>query len=288
MSPTPNPTPSPAPTGSVAGLGIVSQEEVAAAMAEAGIVPGQSRKKTLYVPSRFSGNRGTLPGPPDAQGNTTEIQTSGVLAIRDAEDVQRDVRRMSGSELDALARKLVDAGVLEEDYTRLDLEKAWENLVGLASDWYLANPDSILTPEDMIDLYGGPNGRGLAGGAKSKPSVRTVVDKQVDLSSADDARAMLERMLYEHLGRRPTGREADDFQAALNEAQRKNPATVTTTTNYDAEGYKTGSSATRSGGFDAGAFAESYAREGDNEKEYAQYQAATTYFDALMAAIKGV
>lgn len=196
--------------------------------------------------------------------------------LRGQTDVTRDILRMSGDERDALGQKLVDAGMLTIGYTRDQLETAWGNLVQRAADYHQANPDTNLTPEDMISQYGSA-GKG--------PTVKDVVNTTAQLSSATQARALLESMLTQSLGRAPTGKEADDFQAALNDAQTKNPVVQHITSTYDAANNETNRSTTQTGGLDASGFADRYAKTGANTAEYRSYQAATTYYAALQQAM---
>lgn len=188
---------------------------------------------------------------------------------------------MSESERDRLRTKMIGAGMLDEDATFDETVAAWAKVVDRAADWQSFAPDKGYTPEDIIDLqFGGPDGSPAA------PRTKTVVENQRTLTSNDDARALLRNMMRRDLGRTPSEKEVDDFQAKLNEAQTKNPYTRTTTTTYGADGSATGSETTTTGGIDEGGFADSYLENTDPESEYGRYQAATTYFNALMQAIQ--
>jgi len=201
-------------------------------------------------------------------------------SLVDIDKAKLDILKWTEAEQEALAAKLVAAGMLPEDYTRSQLENAWENMVELAARYQSVGKD--LTPYDMIDLYGGTD---ITTGKSNKPTVSTVAQRQVSLSDPEEARRILNDALSNQLGRRATQEEMDDFQAALNDAQRANPVLQQSTTNTDGKGNTTVSS-TASGGLDVGGFTDEYARSGDHEKEYARYQAATTYTNALLQAIQ--
>lgn len=207
-------------------------------------------------------------------------------AGRTVDDVKLDVQRMSDDELAALGKRLVAAHLLPPDWAlsggRDAIEKVWGDLVDRAADYHQANPTTDLTPQDMIDLYSGQSADGKNAGTTTSTST-----SYGQPMTADAARRKLESMMTAALGRAPTGKEADDFQAALNEAQANNPSTTVTTTGKDASGNTT--STTRpSGGFNPDDFANTYAREHvQNTDEYRHYQAATTYYQALLGAIKG-
>lgn len=297
-TPSPNPIPTGGSTGNIAGINI-TPEQIQAQMAAEGVgasvsagdrkVPSASIRDATGAVWGYQSNSLFGAVPPGTKVTATESGVTypgderTVTGARSVDDVKSDIYRMSDDQREALGRRLVASGALEEGYTRLDLEAAWKSLVELAADYHDARPDTDLTPDDMISLYGDEGG----GFGANKAGVRTMVERGVDLTSAVDARALLERVLYEHLGRRPTGKEADDFQSSLNDAQRKNPVVSSTTTTTNAKGEVTDRSGTSSGGFQPGNYADRYARTGENEEEFKHYQAATTYTNALMDAIKG-
>lgn len=214
--------------------------------------------------------------------------------LRDADDVKLDFNRMSDADLEALGEKLVQANLLPDDWAltggRADLQAQWNTLVDRAGDYNAANgfgtqPDAttgtLLTPEDMIDLYSGRSAAGKNQQAQTSTSV-----SYGQTMTADGARRMLTSMMTGALGRAPTAKEADDFQAALNDAQANNPTTTTNVSSVDASGNRTSTSHT-SGGFDAQDFAAGYTQDNLQQgAEYKHYQAATTYYNAMLQALQ--
>lgn len=240
--------------------------------------------------------------------------------LRDADAVSAEALKMPAAQATKLAGQMQAVGLLDEGpVTRVDFEKAWDHLVGLALRWHGANPKSMLTPYDMLDLYYGDGGSHQDGakvpgpfsghGVASKvPKASKVVTRELTLATNDDARSLLGNMLTRELGRRPSAKEVDNFQAALNEAQTKNPFVTTQATGraglgprgesqdtqtFDQNGKPMGSatSTTKTGGVDPQQFADRYFQqhyqEGGLDSEYGAYQAATTYMSALMQALKG-
>lgn len=298
-TPTPGPSVSPNLTQAAASLGITPEElakrradsaatSTTAADRKVPSVAVRDRETGAWMGYQSNSLFGQVPvGTTVTATNSTRDAEGKAIAARTVSDVTMDILRMNENERATLGQKLVDGGFLQDNYSRTELEKVWGTLVGLAADWHDANPTTDLTPEDMIDLYGYKNG----GLDSSKPSVRTVVSKDRDLSSPLEARNLLEQMMFTHLGRAPTAAEADDFQAALNSAQSKNPLVTTSTTNYDSAGRVTGNETDRTGGMSAAA-AEQFAKNdvvGDRnpDSEYGRYQMATTYTNALMRAMGG-
>lgn len=203
--------------------------------------------------------------------------------LKDAEDVQLEVLRMSDKERADLGARLVAVGMLEEGYNKLDLKKAWAQLVGDAVDENLANPQAMLTPYDMIDNYKAADGSDTGPGGT--PKLSNAITRDVQLTTNADARKLLRSMMSAGLGRMPTSVEVDRFQARLNAAQSANP-TVTTRTGAD-DGTTSTVSNIQTGGIDPQGFAQDEVISTDPESEYGRYQQATTYTNALLAAIRG-
>lgn len=187
-----------------------------------------------------------------------------------------------------LARKLVEAGMIPEDFEEADIEAAWKKLVQRAATYRQANPNSVLTPDDVLDLKlkGAGHLGSTADGGPKQPSLAEVVTRTRQLSSNTEARKLLQDMMFAGLGRRPSEAELDDFQAALNEAQTKAPVVSTARTKLSAAGEERSRTVTTTGGLDAGQFSEDYVRgqNPDLDSEYGAYQAATTYMNALFQA----
>lgn len=178
----------------------------------------------------------------------------------------------------------------------------WNQAVGLAATAY-AN-GSYLNPMETIALmgkgfYGENGGLGKSGKySKSFSRTTTSTDRAVDLSSAQEARAFLMAAAERELGRAPTADEIAAFRRALNEQERANPETTvtkstskgTTVSTYedgqmvdqDTPNTVNTSSSTRTGGMDRGQFAVDVAR---SQKDWAEYQAATTYMNAMFQAL---
>lgn len=209
-----------------------------------------------------------------------------------AADVKARAYQMDEEEVARIAAKMVDAGLMKDGSDRFEFEKVWALMVDKAADRFQYT-GAYLTPEDMIDLYGsrgiGGPGSTLAPGQPGGPSV-TDVTTGVTLSDSTQAWGLLRSMLRSELGRNPSDSEVDDFQAALNEAQRASPEITSRTTSTDLSGNQT-IGVTRSGGVDPDAVAQDYLRK-NLDSEYTAYQASTTYASALMdalgATVKGV
>lgn len=192
--------------------------------------------------------------------------------------------------LSALAGRMVDAGMLPAGtYDRHAIEVQWGNLVDFAAAKYAANPDSALTPEDMIDLYGSGDAKRLGATNAGGPTTTTVLNRNITLSTNDQARDVLQQLMHGAIGRKPTGKEVDDFQAALNQAQRSNVVTTSQATTSDPANHTvTQTDNTVNPGVDSGQFSNDYFdKNPELMKEYSHYQAATSLTNWAMQALAG-
>lgn len=123
--------------------------------------------------------------------------------------------------------------------------------------------------------------------AVAKPRTVTQTSKSFDLSTEGDAKAIFLTAAQQLLGRDPTKSETKKFQAALNAMEKANPTITTTTSNYLGSELQ-GQESTTTGGVKEGSRQVLAMEEAKKDPEYGAYQAATTYFDALMDAIGGM
>lgn len=107
-----------------------------------------------------------------------------------------------------------------------------------------------------------------------------------DMSTREDAHGIFLQAAQSLLGRDPTKAEISAFQKALNAYEKANPTVTTTTTNYMGDTV-TGQTQTTKGGVKEGARQLMAVEDVKADPEYGAYQAATTYFDAMMEMIGG-
>lgn len=122
-----------------------------------------------------------------------------------------------------------------------------------------------------------------------KNAPRTVTQKSTnyDLSTEGDARAIFYSAAQQLLGRDPTKAETRQFQKVLNAMERANPTVTTATANYVGDELQSQTSTT-TGGVKEGARQMEAMDLAKAKPEYGAYQAATTYFDAMLEAIGGI
>ena len=183
------------------------------------------------------------------------------------------------------------------------LRKAWQTAVVWASDSYTKGGRKI-TPWDAIDELGATTGAASGSTGVNRTSIENVNDTKVgiDLSSAQTARSYLETAMQNATGRAPTSAEISNFREALNQMEQSN-ATVSRTTGTRTSGSRetttpnaSGIATNITGGYSSdntsttqtgGMNREQYALDtAKSASDYAEYQAATTYMDAMFRAIQ--
>ncbi len=160
-----------------------------------------------------------------------------------------------------------------------------QNIYGRAVKYAEKNASSKLTVDDAVQFlspsaFGGGGSGGGGGGGGNGTSVQT--QKSFNISSAKDAKAFINQSFQQELGREATSDEIKQFRKALNSEEKKNP-TITKTTNV-VSGSNVSTTSKTSGGMDRGAYS---LEQAPKAKDYAEFQAETTFMDAMMQAIKG-
>lgn len=166
-------------------------------------------------------------------------------------------------ELQANITRMQNAGF--DVATASDAYSLWQQLVSGAAQTYYAQSQGvpgarIMTPWQVLDFIsqGGAGGSGGSGG----PTTTTATDQY----SPSQMRAMGESTYQAEVGRNPTAGEQGDLQSS-----------TTRTQTVDSKG-----NTTTSYGADLTQLATEQAR---SASDYAEYQASTKYFDALMSVI---
>lgn len=229
---------------------------------------GQGREKPFAVGTiRAAGEIPSEPGKGD------------FLPLTEMQNLFWNFRPEDKAALDGyIAKKGGDAAKMSS----LEKWKVWTNIVETAAQYQNAGKNFSPWAVMFLEMYDAEQTK-----KKSLAGTTTATSTAVDLSTRDGAKAILWQASRTLLGRAPTDDEVDRFFGSVNQLERANPSVTTTTTTTDEEGRVVSQDSTRTGGVEEGARAV-IAQEGAMANpEYGAYQAATTYYDALMQAIKG-
>ena len=117
------------------------------------------------------------------------------------------------------------------------------------------------------------------------PRSETTTSTSTDLSTFEDARAIMYEVAKSLLGRAPTKAESKQIQSVLNSYEKANPAVTTTTTNYMGDTV-TGQESKTTGGVRAETRQLLAMDEAKKDPEYGAYQAATNGMNWLQELIR--
>ncbi len=254
--------------------------------------PTAVRKDSRPAP----GPGGAIQGPYPLTGN---IDYTGKKEV-----TYEEAQSMPLSWSDEEKRKFVNKGILYKmpgfsyNMGMPEIMSAWDDLSKMSAEW--GKRGKNWSPWDIMESYKtdgkfGTVRRGdwlydIATGEKVKyvgPKSKTTTNKNVNLSSPEDVRALTTQMLSELLGRAPTPEELSKYRAAINGYEEANPEVTTTTSTLNDQGEVVAQSSKTTGGASAaarGTLVEDAAKKGP---EYGKFQSATTYFDAMMQMIGG-
>ncbi len=246
--------------------------------------------------------------------------TEGIVSTRTREGVVRYVaptmtysqaRLLPGDWMQndpAMLKKLVNTGILNKvpgfnaGMGLPDIISGWEDLVATSYELnQRTDSTKKWTPWDVLATYGNPKSDfgtirqgdwlyDAATGAKVKyvgPRSKTTTSRDVNLSSAEDVKALTTQVLTQALGRAPTASEVAQYKATINTQEEANPQMTTTTTTLDDQGEAVSQSSKSTGGFSAAAQEQTVLGQAQETPEYAKYQAGTTYWNAMMQMLVG-
>lgn len=207
-------------------------------------------------------------------------------------------------------RDFVNKGIIakiprfDADMGLPEIMDAWKVLVDASAE--LGSRGQKWTPWDIMNTYGDTKGKfgterrgdfvyDVATGQAVKyvgPTSKTTKDTRVNLSSAEDVKAIAMQALREALGRAPTAEEVAKFKSTINALEQASPE-VTTTTSQLKPNLQTGEvetvsqSSVTSGGVSQAAIQETITGAVQGTDEAGKYQAGTTYFNALLGLLGG-
>jgi len=208
--------------------------------------------------------------------------------IRKSSEAKAQFFLWSVQERNAYGDHLAAVGLIapEDAHDYATIQKQWFAIIDQAAAAY--DTGRRLDPYQMTDPTAGVgNGGGKPQPAKEVPFTGTKVipsDSTV-LTDPDTARGLINVALQNALGRNATDSEYSTFTSTLNAAESQRPQHTVTTSQYK-DGEITSQSATTSGGIDSEGKQQILTDEAMKKPDYGAYQAASTYMNALSAAIQ--
>lgn len=218
------------------------------------------------------------------------------------EEAKLDFRTWSEKKQQDFLAKLKLSGLTPADAGPMEAGKVWEGLVDEAAKYAAAKKNKI-SPMDILAMYvknaGGSQwvrqGDFEVNTATHErryvgPQFKTTTQTRIDMSDPATARAVATKMFQDLMGRNPGRGEIGTFATALAQAERDNPLTETTTTEYRmgaSDLDPVSSTSVTSGGVSADAKALLAEDQIKADPEYGAVQASTTYMNAFENAVYG-
>lgn len=174
-----------------------------------------------------------------------------------------------------------------------DIMDVWSDMVDLSANLHKSGIN--VSPEDIMNSHKSREGQTIKKGNWEYdavtgepvkyvgPTTKTSTNTKFDLSTREDALALAKNSMAQMLGRMPTNTEVGNYLSLLNNYEKANPMQSTTTSQISGEtGEEVSSSTTSSGGVTQAGRQAALEQNMQQGKEYGAYQAATTYYGAMM------
>lgn len=243
-------------------------------------------------------------------GRRITLPTTGSEDLYQDIDEVRALPALWAREDPGKLRDFVNRGIVakipgfDSDMGLPEILDKWDDFISVSAA--LGEKGQKWTPWDVMDTYGNTKGKfgterrgdfvyDVATGQAVKyvgPTSKTTKQSRVNLTSAEDVKAIAMDALRQALGRAPTAEEVAKFKATVNTMERATPE-VTTTTSQLKPNLATGEvetvsqSSTVSGGVSQAAIAQTITDSVQDTDEAGKYQAGTTYFNALLGMLGG-
>lgn len=209
---------------------------------------------------------------------------------------------------EAQKRDFISKGILYKipgfgpDMGMPEVMDAWKSLVDSSVE-FSQNSNKPWSPQDVMNSYANDNKN--FGTVKSKdgdwlldaatgerikyigPRTKTTTDRRIDLSSAEDVKALTTQMLTELLGRAPTAEELAKYRSSINNYEDANPAVTTTISHLNDRGEVESQDQSTVGGTTDAARQSLIQDSVTGTQEFGKYQSGTTYFNALLQMLGG-
>lgn len=218
---------------------------------------------------------------------------SGDPVLKSAYEAAYDIYGWSASEKEAWGKRMFSNGMIADPYDWDGMVKAWSWAVDNAAAYQSQGKN--ITPWGFVSMYENERAdAGLGLGADTGyqgPRTQTSTNTSVNLPSQSDAEATVQQLFKEQMGRDATDNELARYSSMLIGGYRDNPQTTTSTTTTTPSDFAPDGSVINSTSettsTSTGAFNPSgmLTKKAQADPEYGAYQAATTYFNALMQAI---
>ena len=213
-----------------------------------------------YIPGAQQGGYSGIPSSPGLSGATANTQGGLVSSFYNNPYTQRTVMDAATVAYGYKPNMLQAAGMLNS------FSEIWASNPAGPTPWGMVKGllNGTFSPDDGSGGGGGGGGYGGGGGGGTTSQIR--------LTDPESAKLLINNAMAGLLGREATQEEYAAFLKTLNNDERNNPVVSTAS----------GNTMTVTGGTNPQQIAKDYS---EGREDFAEFQAATTYMDAFMAAL---
>jgi hypothetical protein len=204
--------------------------------------------------------------------------TPGGVKELSLQDAVSDWYKWSDQERSAFGQRLYKLGLVKDPNDYGAVFNTWQSAVQEASNFYMAAGKKV-TPWQVLDVVAGANG--------PRSTTQTNTSKSFNIPTVEDAHAATKQLFQALMGRDPDHGELDRYASMMTSYAQKHPTVTKQTQTTDIHGNTT-SSSTSSGGYSPEGLRDMLGQKAKADPEYGSYQAATTYFNALIGAMGGL
>lgn len=222
-----------------------------------------------------------LPGRPESNVTTTTTETS------QAQTVTRALNQpylWDDSEVKEAMTRMQEAGLDVKSFD--DVNSVWQGLVERAAKTYtFSDGKKKVTPWDVLDLIKREDESANGSQFDDENFTATSTSRSVQDISEGEAWSVLQSNLSRMLGRDPSDDEIRDFTFRMGQLAAANPAISKTVATYKDGRLQSSNTTEVDSGFTADDMMKTSYDEAQRDHEYAEYQSATTYFNAVQSAL---
>jgi len=266
------------PTATPSGQAVpTSSSDIKALRDKQAAVQANAQTYDPQNPPVFMGRKSSLGGSDQESRRYTPGPTPQTPDVKSYQDAVNQFYTWDDTTKQRFRAELALAGANTDQMSDGQLAKAWESYVAQSGAYWQNGNGRGLTPWDILAMD--RTNRETQG-----PTKTTSTSTALDLSTRQDAQAVAQQAAKSLLGRDPTQAEITKLLGSLNQYERNNPR-VTTTESIQQPGGGGSQTSTTTGGVSADAramIAQDQAKQGP---EYGAYQAATTYYQAMMQVL---
>lgn len=212
----------------------------------------------------------------DRRSGSTKSPT--LMSVDTAVGSFNDPSLFSSTDIAYLGKTLYKAGIIGNPGDYDAIQAQWAKAVQDAAMAFTIAGRKITPMEMLAQKIALRTGTGAAGGSRSDTST------SVSIPSPQDAEAVVKNVFQQAVGRDPTAHELAKYSTLIAGIAKSSPSTSTTTTTSDGTNTHSSTSTTNRGVTTTG-LGQAVLDKVQADPEYAAYQSATTYFNAMLKAI---